>query len=51
MALHTNKDKQMAATLKAKGEERTHGICCICYKLISNAGAYNHYCQHAWGNN
>lgn len=30
-----NKNKMMAAALKAQGKERTEGRCCICNKMIS----------------
>jgi hypothetical protein len=44
------KDKQMASRLKDEGDERTGGICCICYRPISNGqGAENHYGAHARG--
>lgn len=43
------KDKQMAAHLKAIGDERKTGRCVICGKTITNAGAYNHYSAHSRG--
>jgi len=44
------KDKQMAARLKAEGDERTAGRCCICYRPIGNgASAEKHYAAHARG--
>lgn len=50
MALHTNKDKQMAARLKAEKDERRTGRCCICNREIPNGtGAYHHYLAHSFG--
>jgi hypothetical protein len=44
------KDKQMAARLKAEGDDRHIGRCCICYRIISNGAACeNHYGAHARG--
>jgi len=46
------KDKQMASRLKAEGVERHTGVCCICYRIISNGQACeNHYGAHARGSN
>lgn len=35
MAKNTNKDKRMAAMLKAKGDERTTGRCANCYRIVT----------------
>lgn len=44
------KDKQMAARLKAAGDERWTGKCCICGATIKNGAAtQNHYSAHARG--
>ena len=44
-----SKDQEMARDLKARGVERATGRCAICYKLIRNGTAYNHYSAHARG--
>jgi hypothetical protein len=52
-----NKNKQMAATLKARGEERMTGKCCICGGIVSldrpekgSQGAMeSHMAKHARG--
>lgn len=53
MASHGNdrsaKDKQMAARLKAAGEERETGRCAVCYAIIRNVATYAHYSAHARG--
>lgn len=53
-AKKSNKDKEMAADLKARKIERRSGICAICYATIPNdthggTGALAHYLQHARG--
>jgi hypothetical protein len=46
------KDKQMAARLKAEGDERHTGRCVICGAIIKNGTyTFNHYSAHARGAN
>jgi hypothetical protein len=46
----SQKDKEMAARLKDEGDDRHGGICCICYRPISNGPAAEaHYGAHARG--
>jgi nitrate/TMAO reductase-like tetraheme cytochrome c subunit len=37
-----NRDKEMAATLKKRGDRRTSGNCPICHRLV----ALNHFPTH-----
>lgn len=46
MALHTNKDKQMAAYLKSRGDDRRTGVCVVCGRLLRLAELFNHYATH-----
>ena len=48
-AKSSNKDKQMAAHLKAIGDERRTGICVICGRIVANANTYAHISAHARG--
>lgn len=44
----SQKDKMMAAYMKAVGIERTRGICAACYRLIpieSSQSRYKHICH------
>lgn len=44
----SQKDKMMAARLKALGDERTSGICAVCYRQIRIFGPksrYTHVCK------
>lgn len=45
-----NKDQAMAASLKAKGIERTptkgSQRCCICNSIVQNAAFYHHIAVH-----
>lgn len=44
----STKDKMMAAQLKKLGEERTTGVCPVCYQRISVDSAksrYGHKCK------
>ena len=51
-AKNSQKDKQMAARLKDERDERHTGVCCICYRVISNDSACEgHYGAHARGSN
>ena len=46
----SSKDKEMAARLRAEGDERWTGRCAICYRIITNgAPTFNHYAAHARG--
>jgi hypothetical protein len=46
----SQKDKEMAARLKDEGDERWTGVCCVCYRIISNgAPCEAHYARHARG--
>lgn len=46
----STKDKQMAARLKAIGDERLTGRCAICGATIKNgASTYSHYSAHSYG--
>ena len=48
----SKKDKAMAAMLKKRGDTRSGGICCICYRPIGNDNrAEAHYGAHARGSN
>jgi hypothetical protein len=48
-ALRKAKNEAMAARMKARGEERTTGRCCICYVLyhadMLGAGFASHRCS------
>ena len=44
------KDQEMARRMKDEGIVRRTGICCICYRVISNGDrAESHYDAHARG--
>lgn len=43
------KDKQMAARLKAAGDERWTGVCPVCYSTIRNSQMFAHISLHARG--
>jgi hypothetical protein len=48
MAKNTEKDKRMAADLKARKVERVTGRCAQCYRIISiesNQSRYTHKCK------
>ena len=47
MAKRSDKDKQMAAMLKANKVERKTGICALCYRTVSvqsSQSRYTHLC-------
>ncbi len=45
-AKHSQKDQEMAAELKRRGEKREILICPICYAMVSLAIAYGHIAFH-----
>lgn len=48
MAKNSDKDKRMAADLKARGVHRTTQRCPVCYRTVSAESVstkYNHVCR------
>lgn len=48
MAKSSEKDRRMAADLKARDVKRETGRCVICRKIIRNADTLNHYRAHSY---
>lgn len=49
MAGDRTKDQEMAQRLKAIGEERRSGRCCICYQIVPLTHTYIHLTAHCQG--
>lgn len=48
MAKNSDKDKRMAAMLKAAGVVRTTGRCSVCYRIVSTEGPKSKYTHVCW---